>query len=71
MSERQTRYVSYLLRLWQDNDDQNPMWRASLQNSLTGERMAFASVDQMFAFVHRQLGLARNKRDNGQPDGDR
>ena len=56
MSERQTRYLSYLLRLWQDNGDDRPIWRASLQSSLREERQGFASLDELFAFLRRQIG---------------
>lgn len=65
MSGSKIRYLSYLLRLWQDNDDQKPVWRASLQSSLTGERQAFATLDHLFAFLRRQLDPA------GETDEDR
>jgi hypothetical protein len=55
MSGRQTRYLSYLLRLWQDNDDDQPIWRASLQSSLTEERQGFAGLDELFAFLRQQV----------------
>jgi hypothetical protein len=60
MSGKQTRYVSYLLRLWQDHNDQKPVWRASLQSSLNGERQVFASLDHLFAFLSRGLDLRSN-----------
>lgn len=51
-------YVSYLLRIWQGNNGQEPIWRASLQSSLTGERQVFASLDHLFAFLRRRVGSA-------------
>ncbi|MCE7988087.1 MAG: hypothetical protein DYG89_43535 [Caldilinea sp. CFX5] len=42
-------YHSYLLRLWRDQPD-DP-WRAALQATTTGERINFAEVSQMFAFL--------------------
>jgi hypothetical protein len=55
MSGRQTRYLSYLLRLWQDNSDDQPIWRASLQSSPTENRQGFASLDELFAFLRQQV----------------
>ena len=66
MAERQTRYASYLLRLWQDNNDQKPVWRASLQSSLNGERQVFATLDYLFAFLSRGLDLAGETDDDNQ-----
>lgn len=48
-------YVSYLLRIWREEDCQEPIWRASLQSSLGGERQAFASLDDLFAFLRRRV----------------
>ncbi len=56
MSKTPDRYVSHLLRVWQDNRDQEPTWCASLQVSLNGERQVFASLDHLFAFLRRRVG---------------
>jgi hypothetical protein len=53
-------YLSYLLRLWQvDTERGSPqgggtVWRASLESSLTGRRPGFASLDELFEFLHHQ-----------------
>ena len=57
MSRIPESYVSYLLRMWQDSNGPEPIWRASLQSSLTGERQVFASLDHLFAFLRRRVGL--------------
>ena len=46
-------YHSYLLRLWRDHD--NHPWRASLQCTATGEKLVFADVITLFAFLSDQL----------------
>ena len=46
-------YHSYLLRLWRDNAD-HP-WRASLQCPATGEKLAFANLLMLFAFLVDQV----------------
>ncbi len=43
-------YRSYLLRLWRcESPDQS--WRASLEDSRTGQRIGFATLEQLFAFL--------------------
>ena len=48
-------YISYLLRLWRvDGKDAEPVWRASLKSSHSGERMVFARLDDLFDFLRGQ-----------------
>jgi hypothetical protein len=49
-------YVSYLLRLWQTGNEEKAVWRASLENPLTGERQGFASLDELIAFLKARIG---------------
>jgi len=55
-------YLSFLLRLWRVNggDKQTgvgvAIWRASIENPLTGERRGFASLDALFVFLRQQTG---------------
>ncbi len=45
-------YLAYLLRMWlAGSRDGQPVWRASLENPHTGERLAFGDVDALFAFL--------------------
>ena len=57
MLNRRSIRLSFLLRLWQDNGEDKPVWRASLQSSLGGEREGFASLDELFTFLRRQAGM--------------
>ena len=56
MSQKPSRYLSYLLRLWQTSDGTSWVWRASLESSHTGKREGFASLDELIEFLHRQTG---------------
>ncbi len=55
-------YVSYLLRMWCADSSATPsengetVWRASLESSYTGERVSFASLEELFAFLRQQTG---------------
>ena len=58
MTERQRPYLAYLLRLWQIQNKGKISWRASLENAHTGEKLAFAHLDQLVAFLREQVSLA-------------
>ena len=47
-------YMSYLIRLWQIKNAGELVWRASLESPSTGERVGFASLDELFGFLQRQ-----------------
>lgn len=45
-------YVAYMLRLWQAGSrGGQPVWRASLENPHTGERLAFSDTKALFDFL--------------------
>ena len=49
---RQPTYLAYMLRLWQAGSrDGKPVWRASLENPHTGERLAFGDATALLAFL--------------------
>jgi hypothetical protein len=66
MGKEKTDYISYLLRVWRSNGDETA-WRASLQNPHTGERIGFASLDEMCAFLRQQTGAAGGSEDSVEP----
>jgi len=61
-SQEQRDYLSYLLRLWRESDEEKPVWRASLRSSRTGEKVGFGSLEDLFDFLQR-------KTDTGQEAG--
>jgi hypothetical protein len=56
MSQEQADYLSYLLRLWLENDSEKPVWRASLENAETGEPKVFASLELLVEFLRQVTG---------------
>jgi hypothetical protein len=42
-------YLSYLLRLWQAPGGVSQPWRASLHDTLTGQRQGFADLEALVA----------------------
>jgi hypothetical protein len=55
MVEQTIDYRSYLLRLWRVKEGDRDVWRASLQDAQSGERISFATVEALFAFLEEQL----------------
>jgi len=58
MSKQPGSYLSYLLRLWRIPTAGEATWRASLESPHTGERWGFADLEEMVAFLRRQIDLA-------------
>lgn len=52
-SESGERYHSFLLRLWQAGGDGKSVWRAALENPLTGEKRAFPDIAAMMDYLRR------------------
>ena len=42
---------SYLLRLWRTEEPGGFHWQASLENPEIGERIGFASLEELFAYL--------------------
>ncbi len=55
MSKTQQEYVSYLLRLRKVNLDGRTIWRASLQDTRTGQVQVFENLQAAFVFLHSQF----------------
>jgi hypothetical protein len=51
-------YIAYLLRLWRETSGGPDRWRASLQDPHSGKRVGFASPEELFEFLHRQVVAA-------------
>ncbi len=54
-NHKPSRYLSYLLRLWCPDQSQSASWRASLEDPHTGERIGFANLEELFAFLMEKV----------------
>ena len=63
MSTDQQGYLAYLLRLWQVKIKGQIVWRASLENSLTGERLGFACLVKLFDYLEREIKTASDSEE--------
>jgi hypothetical protein len=59
-----SRYLAYMLRLWQVDRQGRPEWRASLESPHTAERLGFADVAQLLAFLQEKTGAEFNDDEN-------
>jgi hypothetical protein len=60
----QPEYLSFLLRLWRmsgaegaQHDAEAIVWRASLQDTLTNERVSFTRMEDLVAYLRRRMGV--------------
>jgi hypothetical protein len=54
-------YRSYLLRLWRVGPEE-AAWRASLESPHTGEHTGFASLEDLFGFLEKEVrGVAQGQ----------
>lgn len=61
------RYFAYLLRCWQSNEEERLVWRASLEDPHTGERIGFATLDAAVAFLRERLWTIYQRPEDRQP----
>jgi hypothetical protein len=54
MSEEPDAYQTYVLRLWRARCQGEWQWRASIERPHTGERHAFAGLEQFFVYLREQ-----------------
>lgn len=47
-------YLSYLLRIWQDEDSMNKNRFASLEEPSTKKMIHFKTLDELFEFLNKQ-----------------
>jgi hypothetical protein len=53
----QPTYFSYILRLWPAESCDPPQWRASLENTRSGERTGFSNLEALFEYLKQQAGI--------------
>ena len=61
--DRSPTYLSYMLRLWQAGSrDGKSVWRASLEDPHTGERLAFGEIEALVAFLAEKTSTPSGAR---------
>jgi hypothetical protein len=62
MAPGKYRYMSYLLRLWFVRQNDNGIWRASLENPHDGTRSCFANMEALISFLYKQTQETGDKK---------
>jgi hypothetical protein len=65
--EERTDYRSYLLRLWRTHSGEGPVWRVTLEETLTQEIWRFDDLPALFGFLRMQTaaGIPESSGDLG------
>lgn len=69
MPASETHYQAYLLRLWQMDNEGQPVWRISLEEVGGAERLVFQDVAAFFGFIESltvQIDPHERTRDSAQ-----
>jgi hypothetical protein len=48
-------YLSFLLRLWQVQQNDSLVWRVSLESPLTGERRCFPNLESFLIYLQEKI----------------
>ena len=68
MGDRTSKYLSYLIRLWEADVDGRKVWRASAESPHTGERHAFADLSLLLDFLGEQTSSGQFSDDREPED---
>jgi len=49
-------YQAYLLRLWQVETEDGPVWRAALEDAQSEVQRSFADLSELFVFLMKRTG---------------
>ena len=59
MTDQNTPYLSYLLRLWVVKNDHNTVWHCSVENVQTGQQQGFANIEALCKFLREATFLGQ------------
>ena len=65
----QSFYVSYMLRIWEQNNHDPKQFLASLEKPGTHELLNFNDIDDLFAFLRNQIPLNQKSNFNQSQEG--
>ncbi len=66
MTPSEPDYFAYLLRLWTVTENGKLIWLASLEDPLTSERKGFSSIENLYAFLEKQISLSEEEKARNQ-----
>ena len=65
-NQKITRYLSFLVRLWQEGDmDTSTTWRGEVESIQTGQKWQFADLESMFVFLRAKIAEEQASESEG------
>lgn len=68
MNQKPLRYRAFVLRMWAEHEPQREVWRFSLMDTQTGERLGFADLERLIHFLIHHMKAANSQ---APPEGSR
>ena len=65
MADRRSGYLSYLLRLWPEKNQEKLIWRASLERPGSEDRLGFKDLESVFDFLQARIAQVEKDTDPG------
>jgi hypothetical protein len=62
MGEKPRQYVSYMLRMWQAKEEDDAVWRCSLENSTTREVRVFSNLGEMNSYLASETQILTSQK---------
>lgn len=53
-------YRSFLMRLWQVEVEKKTVWRFSLEDSVSGQKVGFANIAEMMSYLMAEICKDKN-----------
>jgi hypothetical protein len=70
MKNQQPSSRSYILRLWWTRDEGTEILRIYVENPNSGERKGFSGLEQLNAFLRKEIGTSKETLYEGDRDKD-
>ena len=64
----ETKYYSFLVRLWESENNGDSIWRISLESSESREKQYFSNLDELLCFFENLIGIPSVPRGNTEGD---
>lgn len=65
MADERSGYLSYLLRLWSEKNQEKLIWRASLERPGSEERLGFKDLESVFDYIQARIAQVEKDTDSG------
>jgi hypothetical protein len=64
----ESKYYSFLVRLWESENEGNSTWHISLESSESREKQYFTSLGELLSFFENLIGVPSVSRGNTEGD---